>query len=124
MTPGRMDIVAHYYTKQAIDVGKAIQQIRSYYDEVKKIELYFFKNHDINIVLEDEAIDTIIGKFVHSGTHLDEFYQQLNLDFEHGLKLVKEKTGKNRFFITRSALLNPEDYIRQLLADESAAKLS
>jgi endopeptidase Clp ATP-binding regulatory subunit ClpX len=124
MTPGRMDIVAHYYTKQAIDVGKAIQQIRSYYDEVKKIELYFFKNHDINIVLEDEAIDTIIGKFVHSGTHLDEFYQQLNLDFEHGLKLVKEKTGKNRFFITRSALLNPEDYIRQLLADEPAAKLS
>jgi hypothetical protein len=119
-----MDIIARYYGKQAIDVGQAIQQIRSYYDDVKKIELYFFKNHDINIVLEDEAIDTIIGKFVHSGIHLDEFYQQLNLDFEHGLKLVKEKTGKSRFFITRSALLNPENYIRQLLAGGTAARLS
>jgi endopeptidase Clp ATP-binding regulatory subunit ClpX len=123
LTPARMDIVAHYYTKQAIDVGKAIQQIRSYYDEVKKIELYFFKNHDINIVLEDDAIDTIIGKFVHADTHLDEFYQQLNLDFEHGLKLVKEKTGKSRFFITREALLNPEGYIRQLLSDVPGASL-
>jgi hypothetical protein len=122
MTPARMDIVAHYYTRQVMDVGKAIQQIRSYYDEVKKIELYFFKNHDINIVLEDDAVDTIIGKVVHSGTHLDEFYRQLNIDFEHGLKLVRDKTGRSRFFITQAALLHPEDYIRQMLSGESDAK--
>jgi hypothetical protein len=32
------------------------------------------------------------------------------------LKLVREKTGKNRFFINREALLNPETYIRNSLA--------
>jgi hypothetical protein len=97
-------------------VGTAIRQIRSYYDEVKQIELFFFKNHDINVVLEEDAIDYIIEKFVTSDMHLDEFYKKLNIDFEHGLKLVREKTGKNRFFINREALLNPETYIRNSLA--------
>jgi len=118
MTAARIATVANCYSRHAVDVGTAIRQIRSYYDEVKQIELYFFKNHDINIVLEEDAIDFIIEKFVTSDMHLDEFYKKLNIDFEHGLKLVREKTGKNRFFINREALLNPESYIRNSLATE------
>lgn len=116
LTPARVDILAHYYTKHALDMESAIRQIRSYYDEVKKIELYFYKNHDINIVLEENAIDYIIERFVTSNIHLDELYRDLNADFEHGLKLVRQKTGRNRFFITRNALEEPENYIRGLLA--------
>jgi tRNA/tmRNA/rRNA uracil-C5-methylase (TrmA/RlmC/RlmD family) len=121
MTTSRIEIVAQYYAKRIMDVGQAIQQLKSYYDEVKKIELYFFKNHDINIVLEEDAIDFIIEKFVTSDIHLDEFYQQLNIDFEHGLKLVREKTGRSRFFITRAALLDPESFIGNLLAQKPLA---
>ena len=118
MTPSRIDIVAKYYTGQIMDVGKAIGRIKSYYDDVKKIELYFFKNHDINIVLEEDAIDYIIEKFVNSETHLDDFYRDLSDKFEHGLKLVREKTGKNRFFVTRKALEKPEEFIKSLLVNE------
>ncbi|MGB5615630.1 MAG: AAA family ATPase [Desulfobacterales bacterium] len=118
MTAARIDTVANCYSRHIVDVGTAIRQIRSYYDEVKQIELFFFKNHDINVVLEEDAIDFIIDKFVTSDMHLDEFYKKLNIDFEHGLKLVREKTGKNRFFINREALLNPETYIRNSLATE------
>jgi len=116
LTPARVDILAHYYTKHTLDMESAIRQIRSYYDEVKKIELYFYKNHDINIVLEENAIDYIIEKFVTSNIHLDELYRDLNADFEHGLKLVRQKTGRNRFFITRKALEDPENFIRGLLS--------
>ncbi len=118
MTDSRISIVALCYARHILDVGSAIRQIRSYYDGVKKTELYFFKNHDINIVLEEEAIDFIIEKFVTSDMHLDQFYKQLNDNFEHGLKLVREKTGKSRFFITREALLNPENFIRSMLAKQ------
>ena len=44
--------------------------------------------------------------------------KQLKDDFKHGLNLIREKTGKHRFFITKSALLNPEAYISQLYKDE------
>jgi ATP-dependent Clp protease ATP-binding subunit ClpX len=118
LTPPRIDIVAGYYTKHIMDVGKAIDKIKSYYDEIKNIELYFFKNHDINIVLEEDAVDFIIDQFENSDAKLEDFYKQLTADFEYGLKLLREKTGRNRFFITKQALLSPEAFISNLIRDE------
>ena len=118
MTPSRIDIIAEYYTRHIIDTGITIKRIKSFYDEIKKIELYFFKKHDINIVLEEDAIDYIIEQLVTSEIHIDAFYKQLTKDFEFGLKLVREKTEKNRFFISRKALLNPESFISELIKDE------
>ncbi len=118
LTPTRIDIVASFYCKHIFDIEKVIKKIKFYSDEIKKIELYFFKNHDINIVMEEDAIDFIIEQFINSDVKLEAFYKQLTLDFEHGLKLVREKTGKNRFFITREALSGPEAFIDKLIRDE------
>ena len=118
LTQSRIDVVASYYANHIIDIERVIKKIKSFYDDIKKIELYFFKNHDINIVLEDDAIDFIIDQLENSTYDLEAFYDQLSTDFEYGLKLVQEKTGKNRFFITKDALMNPESFISNLIKDE------
>jgi ATP-dependent Clp protease ATP-binding subunit ClpX len=118
LTASRIDIVASYYANHMMDIEKAIKKIKTFYDDIKKIELYFFKNHDINIVMEDDAVDFIIEKFENSTHDLGELYEKLSMDFEYGLKLVREKTGKHRFFITKDALMNPEAFIGSLIRDE------
>ena len=118
LTPSRIDVVANFYTSNVLDVGNAIRRIKSYYDEIKKIELFFFKNHDINIVLEEDAVDFIIEQFTTSSVGIDDFFKQLSKDFELGLKLVRDKTGKHRFFITKKALLDPEAYLNDLIKNE------
>lgn len=118
LTPSRIDIVATYYCKRVLDIGNVIGKIKSFYDEIKKIELYFYKSHDINIVLEEDAIDYIIDQLVTSHVDIKDYYKQLTINFELGLKLVREKTGKSRFFITRSALLSPEEFISSLIKGE------
>jgi ATP-dependent Clp protease ATP-binding subunit ClpX len=118
LTQSRIDVVASYYANHIIDIERVIKKIKSFYDDIKKIELYFFKNHDINIVLEDDAIDFIIDQLENSTYDLEAFYDQLSTDFEYGLKLVQEKTGKNRFFITKDALMNTESFISNLIKDE------
>ena len=115
MTPSRIDTAADFYCKRIMDIGSVIRKIKSLSDEVKKIELCFYKKHDINIVMEEDAIDFIMGEFIHSDATLDDVYKKISSDFEYGLKLVREKTGRNRFFITREALLAPEPYISRLL---------
>ena len=85
------------------------------YEQIKTIEMNFLKNHGINIVLEEDTIDHIIGQWLVHPVDADAVYKQLSADFLHGLKLVHEKTGRNRFFITRQAFEAPEDFIRQLL---------
>ena len=118
MTPSRIDIVATCYAKNTLDIDKVIKKIKFYYDEIKKIELYFFKNHDINIVLEEDAIDFIIEELIESSIELKIVYEKINQDLQHGLKLAREKTGRNRFFINRHALLDSEAFIASLLKDK------
>ena len=117
MTPSRIDLVATCYAKNTLDIGNIITKIKSYYDEVKKIELYFFKNHDINIVLEENAIDFIIEQLINASIELNLVYEKIDSDFQHGLKLAREKTGRSRYFITREALLDPEAYVGKLIRD-------
>ena len=118
MTPSRLDVVATCYAKNTLDIGKVIKKIKSHFDEIKKIELYFFKNHDINIVLEEDAIDFIIEKLIESPFEIEDVTEKINQDFQHGLKLAREKTNRNRFFITRQALLDPEAFVGQLIKDQ------
>ncbi len=117
MTPSRIDLVATCYAKNTLDIGRIITKIRSYYDEIKKIELYFFKNHDINIVLEEDAIDFIMEQLIDGSLELKRVYDKIDQDFHYGLKLAREKTNRNRFFLTRQALLEPEAYIGNLIRD-------
>jgi endopeptidase Clp ATP-binding regulatory subunit ClpX len=117
MTPPRIDIVATSYSKNTRDIGRVIERIKSHYDEIKKIELYFFEKHDINIVLEEDAIDFIMEKLIASPFELEDVKEKISRDFQHGLKLAREKTDRNRFFITRQALLDPEAYVAELLKD-------
>ncbi len=115
LTDSRIKLVADAYCSMVTDIEKVIKKLKSYYEETKTIELYFIKNHGINIVLEEEAIDHIIGQCFSSKGTPEGYYRELTADFEHGLKLVREKIGRTRFFITREALEKPDSYIAELL---------
>jgi len=118
MIPSRMNIVARFYARNVMDIENVVKHIKSNYDDIKKIELYFFKNHDINIVLEEDAIDFIMEQLIEAPIDLDRIFKKVNMDFEHGLKLAREKTGHSRYFINRQALLDPEAYISRLIQNE------
>jgi hypothetical protein len=120
LTQERVALVALKYVDSIIDIEKALKQIKFFYDQTKTIEFQFLKNFGINLVLEDDAIDHMIGKMIAGSETVDSYYKKLSADFEYGLKLVKEKTGRNRFFITKEALLEPETFIARLLKQDTS----
>jgi hypothetical protein len=120
LNAARIDLIARFYSKHICDIDKTVAQIKAHYDQAKSVELHFLKNFGINLVLEDDAIDHIITTIMTGSTHIDAFYKQLTMDFEHGFKLVRERTGRNRFFITAKALQGPEAFIAELLKPNQA----
>jgi len=120
LTPARMDVIAAYYSRHVTDVGTVIDRIKSFYEEVKQIEFSFFKDHDINIVLLEDAVDYLVEQLAIASVKFEAFYKEFSTEFGLGLKLVRDKTGKNRFYITKDALLNPDRYISDLLKEELA----
>ena len=115
LVPSRIENIARFYGLYNTDVETVVRQIKAYYDEVKKLELFVFQKHHINIVLEDDAVDFIIEQIVNFGIDLESIYKRFLLNFEYGLNLVRDKTGKNRFFLSKSALENPEAFIADQL---------
>ncbi len=115
LSPERIQLIASYYCSHTVDMEGVISNLAYLYEQTKTIEMNFLKNNGINIVLEDETIDYIIGQWLEHPVDIDAVYKKLCDDLLLGLKLVHEKTGRNRFFITRQAIDAPEAFIAQLL---------
>ena len=124
LTPARVEFIADYYCRQIMDIESVIGKLNNYFEQTKSIEMQFYKNNAINIVFEEEAIDFIVEQWIHhKSVDVDAVYRKLSSDLLDGLRLVREKTGSNRFFITRQALESPEAYIRQLLVQQKQLPL-
>jgi endopeptidase Clp ATP-binding regulatory subunit ClpX len=114
----RIDKIAEYYCSAVTEIGSAVKKIKSYYDTIKKIEIDFYTRHDINIVLEEDAADHILDALLNGSMNVKSVYEKLTADLEYGLRLIHEKTGLNRFFIPKSALVTPETFLEQLIKNE------
>ncbi len=117
LTPFRIDLIADYYTAHTLDINGVFERFLSFYEQIKTIEMKFLKKHGINIVFEEDAIDHIFTQWLAGASDLDAIYKQLSENLEYGLKLVREKTGRNRFFLTQQALDAPEQFISHLLTE-------
>ncbi len=117
LTPARIALIADYYVAHTVDINGVFEKFTLFHEQVKAIEMQFLKKTGINIVFEEEAVDSIIERWRNDSANLDDIYKQLSTDLEYGLKLVREKTGRNRFFLTRTALEAPEAFIRDLLKE-------
>ncbi len=116
LTPARIEAVASVYGRDVVDLFRAVSRVKTVIDEIKEVEFLFYRNHDLSIVLEEDAIDLLLEEVLEAGMAARDLSARLSRQFEHGLRLVREKTGQSRFFLNRNALLHPEEYIRVLLA--------
>lgn len=115
LTPPRIDLIGAYYGTHITDVGTVINRVKAYYEEIKTIELSFFRDHDINIVLQEDAADYLAERMIIDSVDFSAFYEKFSTEFGLGLKLVRDKIGRNRFFIDRKAIMDPDVFISDLL---------
>ncbi len=118
LTDYRIERIAEYYSFHVTEIGNAVNRIKAYYDRIKKLEIDFYNKHDINIVLEEDAVDYLMDGLIVRSADVKAVYEKIVADFEFGLKLIQEKTGRNRFFIPRQALDEPETFLNQIIRSE------
>ncbi|MBI9073802.1 MAG: AAA family ATPase [Desulfatibacillum sp.] len=115
LTPSRIDLIGAFYCHTPTDVKTVFEQIVRDYKRVKKLEIRFFQDHGINITLDDDAVDYVIYHYSQSKNGVEGFFPRLVSDFEHGLKLAREKTNKDHFLLGRDAVANPEPFLADLI---------
>ena len=111
-------LVAEYFCTHVTELGHAIKMVKSYYEDVKKIEVDFFNRYDLNIVFEEDAIDFLIEQFINHPVTAEDILYKIHDDFFDGLNLIREKASKNRFFISRDAFINHKEFLNTLIQKE------
>ncbi len=118
LTPARGALVAEYFCRHITELGRAVGKIKTHYESVKKIELDFFKRYELNLVFEEDAIDFLMEQFILNDITSEEIMAKIYHDFYDGLSLIRQKSEKNRFFISRQALVEHENFLENLIRKE------
>jgi hypothetical protein len=71
----------------------------------------------VEISFTEGAIDCLAEKVWESGLEPFDYLKQAFQNYEHGLKLIKEKTGKRDFPVPVEGMENPEEYLNRLIQE-------
>jgi ATP-dependent Clp protease ATP-binding subunit ClpX len=114
----RSELVAKYFCSNVCEIGDAVDKVKTFHEQVKQIEVDIFNSFDLNIIFEEDAVDFLIEQFINFDADSEEIIARIYEKFYDGLNLIREKTGKRRFFLTESALNNPEPFLTNLIKKE------
>jgi len=118
LTQIRTKMLAQYYTAHVMEIEDAVKQVKKFYDTVKEMELEISRNYALNVVFEEDAADFLIQQFIEHNASMDQILSKIYTDFFDGLNLIREKTGKARFFLCKDALTDHEKYLNELIRKE------
>ncbi|MFN2435676.1 MAG: AAA family ATPase [Desulfotignum sp.] len=118
LTPVRCDMIARYFRTHVLEIDDSLKKIKRAHDGVKEIEREIAQNMNLNIFFEEDAVDFLMRQFIEHRVSSEDILSNLYTTFYDGLNLIKEKTGRNRFFLTRANLLDSEAYLNDLIRKE------
>mmetsp|Transcript_4718 Transcript_4718/g.2643 ORF Transcript_4718/g.2643 Transcript_4718/m.2643 type:complete len:104 (-) Transcript_4718:11-322(-) len=101
-----------------MEVNDAVKKAKEFYDAIKEIEVEVSKSYNLNIIFEEDAIDFLLEQFIDHNATSEEILSKIYNNYYDGLNLIREKTDKNRFFISKNALINHEAYLNDLIKKE------
>lgn len=114
----RCNLIAHYFCNSVMEIEAAVAKIKNYHNAVKEIEVELLKSFSLNIIFEEDAVDFLLEQFVHHKANTEEIISKIYTDFYDGLNLVREKTGKDRFFLSKNSITDHHYYLDELIKKE------
>jgi hypothetical protein len=98
-------------------VDSSAEEVWAIHRAALDFERGFSSRNEVRIHLTDEAIDRLIERTWGEGLDPGAFLKQSCQNYEHGLKLIKEKTGKEEFLLPPESIENPENYLNRLIRE-------
>jgi endopeptidase Clp ATP-binding regulatory subunit ClpX len=123
----RIDLIANRMIEKGYDVNTVFEEVVEIQRQAEEFEREFQRRHGICLQFNNEAIDRIIEIALEEERKGIDVCSRLLKDYEHGMKLIRDKIGRKEFVITKEAVDNPEGYlnrmIREIYRNESDQRL-
>ena len=113
----RVQLITRRCVRTQTDVEGAVEEIQAIHQTARQYAEKFSRRNDLEMSFTEEAIDRLVEKVWKEGLdpadHLGKSFQ----NYEHGLKLIREKTGKREFSVSAEGMENPEQFLNGLIQE-------
>lgn len=115
ITPKRVTLLFEIYKGEDIELLCALERLAHIYHQIKAYETTFSRRNQIQAIFSEDAIDYIMEEVLKKDQGVFSFCERALTRLEYTLSLLKETTQRNRFYITRTAFVNPDRYLEELI---------
>jgi len=118
----RIRLIAHRVVEKGYDVNTVFEEVTDVKRQIEEMEREFDRKHHILLTFDEEAIDQMTVVAFEEDEKGVSVCARLSKDLEHGLKLIRDKTGKTEFIISKEAIKDPGGFLNVLIRDVYSKK--
>ena len=111
----RLGLIAEIYLKNISDINTALDDFVEMYSQVKLEEAALVEKLEVEVSFDESAVDEIINQAIRTDQEAGSLALQLAKRLEYGLKLVKDRSGIERFVINDEAVIDMEKFVNKLV---------
>ena len=109
-------IVKHSLASQT-DIEVAVAEIQAVQQAAQDFAIAFSARNGLKISFSDGAIDWLTEKAWQESQDTSEYLKRSLQNYDHGLKLIREKTCEQHFLISVDGMAKPEEYLNSLIQE-------
>lgn len=116
-TEGRIDLIVNRMVEKGYDVNTVCEEIVEVHRQVEEFGREFYRRNGIRLRFDDLAMNRVIEMSLNEGVRGEVICSRLLKDYEHGIKLIRDKLGRREFLITQEAIEDPEGYLNRVIRE-------
>ncbi len=117
LTETRVELMVDQFQHWDCDLKTAFEEMSRLHEQVRSFEDRFYDDHGLQLHFDAEAMDEILRQAVARETSAYAVCQELSKDLEYALKLVRDRTSRDHFILTREAICDLDTYLNRVVRD-------
>jgi ATP-dependent protease Clp ATPase subunit len=113
----RIDLIARRMVDKGYDVNTVFEEVVEVQRQVEEFERDFQQRNGIRLQFDEEAVDRITEMALKEDMKGEMVCFRLLKDYEHGMKLIRDRMGRKEFVITKEAVDDPEGYLNRVIQE-------
>jgi ATP-dependent Clp protease ATP-binding subunit ClpX len=114
---GRIDLIANRMVEKGYDINTVFEEVAEIQRRIEEFEKSFQRRHGIYLRFNEGALDRITEVALEEDDKGTAICARLLKDYEHGLKLIRDRIGQREFVVTREAVDHPEVYLNRMICE-------
>ncbi len=112
-----INIIIELTVEKFYDYRRVLGEAARIMEEIDVFEKGFKNLYNIKIHFDEAARNRIIEKVLLNDLFTDVLLKDLFKNYEHGLKLIRDRCGTGSFNFTRDAIDEPQEYLNTLIKE-------